>query len=85
MQVGTNKKSPIPGESVASFARRTQTIGSMSVRGAEVFSGGAWKKVPLSYIIKNGDRVRPCLPASSQTDPMGLTSILKTLIRGQKK
>lgn len=85
MQVGNNKKSPIPGESVASFARRTQVIGPMSVRGAEVFSAGAWKRVPLSYIIKNGDRVRPCLPASSQTDPMGLASILKTLIRGQKK
>jgi len=85
VQVDTDKKFPITGESVASFARRTQVIGPMSVRGAEVFSAGAWKRVPLSYIIKNGDRVRPCLPASSQADPMGLASILKSLIRGQKR
>jgi hypothetical protein len=85
VQVGSNKKSPIAGESVASFARRTRSIGLISTRGAEVFSGGAWKKVSLSYIIKSGERVRPRLPASSQADPMGLTSIIKTLIKGQKK
>jgi hypothetical protein len=85
MQVSQKKKSPIPGETVAAYARRTQSIGTLSTRGAEVLSSGEWKRVPLTHILKAGESVRPVQSASHDGDPMGLISLVKTLIRSQKK
>jgi hypothetical protein len=76
--VDAKKKIEIPGETVASYAKRTGQISLFSTRGAELKNSEGWKKVDLSYRLRAGDSVRPCAPKDSID---GVVSLLKMLRR----
>lgn len=74
----SKKKIEIPGESVASYAKRIGQMSVFSTRGAEVKNSDGWKKVDLSYRIRPGDEVQACAPKDSADQVL---SLLRTLRR----
>jgi hypothetical protein len=84
VQASARKKDPVSGESVASYAKRTGLLGVISSRGAEVRRDGVWKRVGMHYLLKNGEIVRPALPAAGNYEPFDLSQLLSSLVKGRR-
>jgi hypothetical protein len=79
------KKVAAPGETVASFARRTGQVDKFARRGVEVRGADGWKRVGMEYRMRDGDTVRAVEPADLQDDPLGLVSLLQSFVRRQRR
>jgi hypothetical protein len=78
------KKLAIPGETVASYARRIGKVDNFARRGAEVRGPNGWKKVGMDYRIAPDEIVRTVQPVQITEDPLGLVEFLRMLARRQK-
>ena len=78
------KKSPVPGETVSSFAKRTGAIGVYSSRGAEVLRDGVWFRVPLSHVLRKGETLRPVAGETSTGAVFEVSELLSALVYRRK-
>jgi hypothetical protein len=55
------------GETVAALARRSGCLAVASSRGTERLEERRWVPVPLSYVCRDGDRIRVAAPESPRS------------------
>lgn len=74
------KKKPTPGETVASFAKRTGALALYSARGAEVLRDGVWFRVPLSHVLREGEAPRPIASEEPAGAALEVSALLASLV-----